>query len=280
VRTSSLASYFFGSNTPKHNPARYLRLVTSLAQLAQKERMLRPGPLVVNTPGWVRGFGVQLQQEIIKAAQATTLVMLHATDAAPPLSSEETAVAPDAHTLHMAPLVRIQSTRLSATDTRELAFAAYLGVEHVAALPFAQVDVLLPPAVPASQLLRVLNSSIVGVTILEDEVPAQEAGRPMRVLTGEEALPPRCQLLALVQSVDALAMRIELITPLALPARRRVRLHLGDLYPTATLLARRAGPAAASAPYLVLASQLHDGSGAAETMTARPSLQRKKHRKS
>ena len=288
VRSSAMASHFLGSTTPKHDPVHFMRLVAALASLAAKERILRPGPLIVNTPGWLRGYGPLLQQQIIAAVQGTLLVMLHASDAAPALSLDEvSAVAPDSHTLHLAPLVRgAKSARLAATDARELSLAAYFGGQHRVTLSFAQVDVALPAALPPSQLLRALHASVVGVALLNAEAPAGERHGPLRIITGESDAdaPPRCHLLALVQCVDALARRVELVTPVPLPAQRRVRLFLGDMYPSAVMLTRRAGGAqasvapASSAPYLSLASLVHEGSGA-EAMAARPSLQRKKHRK-
>lgn len=307
--STSIASFFFGSTTPKQNPSLFIDLVTQLAEIAAKERVLRPGPLIVNTPGWLRGFGPILQQQIVRSVQATDLVMLHQASSPAPLSPEEVAnVCPEARTLHLGPLVRSAAPRLAAGDARELCLTSYLRGEHTAVVSFGQVQVSLPHGIPPSQLLRILNASVVGVVLLEDaekdSSAEQEDKLCVLLIEGDESRTMfhrlQCKTLGLVQSIDALSRRVELVLPFALPARTRLRLILGsaDIYPSSAFLSRRNNDitnneaanaitsdtvtqksAASSLPYLAMSSQLQH-EAFSSIMTTRPSLQRKKYRKS
>ena len=81
ARRQRLRTLFYGYVTPLHDPRRYVELARRLLHTARAARQstAAPLPLVINTIGWVHGFGATLAEQIAKVVQPT--LVLH-TDAA------------------------------------------------------------------------------------------------------------------------------------------------------------------------------------------------------
>ncbi|GMM37004.1 polynucleotide 5'-hydroxyl-kinase [Saccharomycopsis crataegensis] len=68
---------YFGFNNPMENPDWYLTLVAKLFQERYEDNdLVRQVPLLVNMPGWIKGYGVQLIYKIIKIIKPTDIVYL------------------------------------------------------------------------------------------------------------------------------------------------------------------------------------------------------------
>jgi polynucleotide 5'-kinase involved in rRNA processing len=55
-----IKQYFINTADPAHDPDKYIALVTKLLDLCNEQRF------VMNTCGWVDGFGAVMLQEILK----------------------------------------------------------------------------------------------------------------------------------------------------------------------------------------------------------------------
>lgn len=73
---SYASNEYFGFNNSMENPGYYLQLIEKLYKEYQRGDYLRQVPLIVNTPGWVKGYGVELVSQIIKIIKPTDVIYL------------------------------------------------------------------------------------------------------------------------------------------------------------------------------------------------------------
>ncbi|EGV65796.1 hypothetical protein CANTEDRAFT_118501 [Yamadazyma tenuis ATCC 10573] len=78
--------YFYGFTTPQGNPELYLKITKSLIEHYQKNLKPKGHHLIINTPGWVKGYGKELLTEITEWVQPDHLILLSANK----LDNEET----------------------------------------------------------------------------------------------------------------------------------------------------------------------------------------------
>ncbi|KAH3901600.1 polynucleotide 5'-hydroxyl-kinase SCDLUD_001364 [Saccharomycodes ludwigii] len=67
-------TFFIGSPSPNEQPIRYLKLCEKLIDdLFQTDPLT---PCIINLTGWIKGFGIQILNEIIKAYKPTDIILL------------------------------------------------------------------------------------------------------------------------------------------------------------------------------------------------------------
>ncbi|CEP60557.1 polynucleotide 5'-hydroxyl-kinase LALA0_S01e13652g [Lachancea lanzarotensis] len=65
---------YVGTNTPSAFPSKYLAEITELIDIAANE--VHIGSTVLNVPGWVKGFGIQIVNNIISRFKPTHILLL------------------------------------------------------------------------------------------------------------------------------------------------------------------------------------------------------------
>lgn len=68
--------YYYGASSPQTNPQLYLRIIESLIQYYFQVLKHKGHFLIINTPGWVKGYGKQLLVEITKLINPDHLILL------------------------------------------------------------------------------------------------------------------------------------------------------------------------------------------------------------
>ncbi|KAG7792648.1 hypothetical protein KL929_001366 [Ogataea haglerorum] len=63
---------YIGFNTPQRQPIKYISQLKALSSHMDMEN----GPLLINSPGWIKGFGVEILKELTDAVRPTHLVYL------------------------------------------------------------------------------------------------------------------------------------------------------------------------------------------------------------
>lgn len=74
--STATTSLYYGFTTPQLQPTRYLEIVKALWQVYDQVHRPRGSHLIINTPGWIKGFGKQLLDEITALARPDSLVYL------------------------------------------------------------------------------------------------------------------------------------------------------------------------------------------------------------
>lgn len=70
-------NHFIGFNSSKDQPKRYVELAGKLMDLYNKEGLLQNESLLINTPGWLKGFGLEIMKELIDTIKPTHLIYLN-----------------------------------------------------------------------------------------------------------------------------------------------------------------------------------------------------------
>lgn len=181
---------FIGSASPKGDPAAFFQSVVSLLE-HHRERSLagEQVPTVINTNGWVKGLGLQLILDTIRVAAPDMVVQLETSVAGrnlpglSPLPPRELQLwaCPDPSSaddpkVAVLPAVRWdnlpqkgKSFHFAPKNLRELALLSYFHSENVDGtapwrVPLDAVRLAAPPdLIPPTEVLRVLNASIIGL---------------------------------------------------------------------------------------------------------------------
>ncbi|KAH3684572.1 hypothetical protein WICPIJ_004462 [Wickerhamomyces pijperi] len=85
---SQQTSHYIGFTSPKDQPLRFNALLQDLMNKYTNDGELKNESLLINTPGWVKGYGVNLTRVIIEKIRPTHVVYLHSSNAAVPVKSE------------------------------------------------------------------------------------------------------------------------------------------------------------------------------------------------
>lgn len=67
---------YFGYSTPAHHPKLYLQIIRQLLDQYQKQHASHRRPLVINTPGWIKGVGKDLLRQICDMIHIDHLVIM------------------------------------------------------------------------------------------------------------------------------------------------------------------------------------------------------------
>ncbi|ODV95735.1 hypothetical protein PACTADRAFT_49197 [Pachysolen tannophilus NRRL Y-2460] len=78
--SSILFEQYLGSSSPNRQPARYQELIKNLYNYYEKYLQEKNQPLLINTPGYVKGFGVELLKNLINVVKPTHLIYLSNND--------------------------------------------------------------------------------------------------------------------------------------------------------------------------------------------------------
>jgi hypothetical protein len=71
-------AHFLGDTTPRDEPARYLAMLEELLGFYARENASQTMPLIVNTPGWVKGLGADLASRLEHLACPTLIIDMRA----------------------------------------------------------------------------------------------------------------------------------------------------------------------------------------------------------
>ncbi|KAG9400643.1 Polynucleotide 5'-hydroxyl-kinase nol9 [Aphanomyces cochlioides] len=292
-------SYFFGFSSPKADPTLYMNAVEALvAAYASHDTFI---PLVINTDGWIKSMGYDLLNATLTATSPAHVVQVVALSKAKsfdvPISSEW-----KLHPIEMWDADPPQPTR-SSKELRQFRLHAYfLGDVPVPGnvslvnvhctseqtrygrllstiypqqvpyrVPFANVALRISGAsVPPSQVLHVLNGSVVGLCIHPHDVKPANDG-PLVVL--DNPMVP-CVGHGIVRSIDVERREYHIVTPVPRKILQHVNLLVrGHISLAFQLLDQSA--VYGHTPYVVVDVLPAEGTGAS-LMESRNNLKRKK----
>ncbi|KAL2335721.1 hypothetical protein Fmac_016934 [Flemingia macrophylla] len=240
---------FFGDVSSKRDPSTYLSYVFALYDYYQKECCIsekgeNPSkielPLVVNTPGWVKGIGYDVLVNMLKYISPTHVVKISISRESKNLPAgkfwldgehDETINLIEINSAHYDLLNRSMLVRKDARLLRELRIMAYFKqcfssdsnistikeLAHALAshcpyeVPIASIKIQhLHCEVPSSEIFFTLNATIVGLAVNSE---------------GPENL-PWCLGLGIVRGIDMVKGVLYVITPVPCSSLEKVNLLL------------------------------------------------------
>jgi len=68
--------HYFGFTTPLHQPTLYVKLITHLFRHYLLVHKPKGNHLIINTPGWIKGYGKEILIELTKVINPTKLILL------------------------------------------------------------------------------------------------------------------------------------------------------------------------------------------------------------
>lgn len=74
---SSSLSHYVGFSSPKDQPLRYNDLVSNLVHEYNTDGLVKNESLLINTPGWIKGYGTTLTKSLIEKVKPTHVVYLN-----------------------------------------------------------------------------------------------------------------------------------------------------------------------------------------------------------
>jgi polynucleotide 5'-hydroxyl-kinase GRC3/NOL9 len=75
--THESINHFIGFSSPKDQPKRYGLLINDLIKRYNSDGLLKNETLLINTPGWIKGYGLNLTKELIEKLKPTHLIYLN-----------------------------------------------------------------------------------------------------------------------------------------------------------------------------------------------------------
>ncbi|KAI5806323.1 hypothetical protein EDC01DRAFT_725221 [Geopyxis carbonaria] len=225
--SSALRMHHTGSKSPKEDPSDHVACLTNLAAAAPTD-----APLLVNTPGWIKGLGLDLLESTIAAAAATDIVTLDIPRQEAPLAPADCVV----HALPAAP-APVAQRRFTGADLRALQTMSYF---HRTPAPAGwdfstPLTGFAPWRVPAEELAL----AILGERVEREHVAAAVEGTVVALVVMAPAAVPapvdddaapgglplvdadelpmpadsRCAGLAVVRALDSARGEVQLLTP-------------------------------------------------------------------
>ncbi|CAL9104933.1 unnamed protein product [Musa textilis] len=243
--------FFFGDVSSKSDPKAYLDCTFNLYDYFirvhyQPNELNHPGkalPLIINTPGWVKGTGFDLLVEKLRYISPRQVVQIRISVESKNLPGSTFWLDNDQQEPHIfllnsarhnyenqSILVRKDACRmrdqrlfdyfkqcfpsnLNILTNKELAHALAAIAPYV--VPFAKIKVVhLHCQVPSSEIFHSLNATIVGLAVSSD-VPAKSRSDT-----------PWCVGLGIVRAIDAVRGLLYVITPVPLGTLQKVDLLL------------------------------------------------------
>ncbi|BFZ59178.1 Polynucleotide 5'-hydroxyl-kinase grc3 [Saitoella coloradoensis] len=237
-------AHFLGATSPKDDPGHYLDCVANLVSVhPSAPSSIATAPLVINTPGWTKGTGLDLLSSVIGLSNATHVIFL-----GDRFESEITRIIPSnvgLFTVETAHELVSQNSKTSAADNRTLGMISYFhslggrkwdfGTPLVGWAPWvvdyagpeAGVDALtvLGDEIMPDEIGLAVNGTVVGVVLLDAAegqgltravVRARQDGLPV-LPTGGAPLDPqtsRCVGLAIIRGIDTSKQQLQLLTPI------------------------------------------------------------------
>ncbi|CAN6633776.1 hypothetical protein TRVA0_014S01332 [Trichomonascus vanleenenianus] len=239
-RALPLRAHCLGDVSPKDEPGLYLSYMRDLFKVYSENQKVSEAPLIINTPGWTRGLGLDLLVQISNETQPTHIIFLGPED-----SQEQIFGAlgrPDARcmTPEMVGLQQI-SPRYTSTDIRNLHLLCYLYnydfSSHMTEvspyeLPYKSsssdadgaisgVLIQQDDGIDSTDVALALNGTMVAVMAVDKDTDIQTDGdvdglpyitNPTHVLAPSASHTLGC---AIIQSIDTENKLIRLLTPLS-----------------------------------------------------------------
>ncbi|KAM6569841.1 hypothetical protein CsatB_017826 [Cannabis sativa] len=221
-------SFFFGDTSSKRDPKGYLSYISALYDYyrkeystANKEKTTKSElPLVVNTPGWVKGVGYEILVDMLKYIAPTHVVKINISTKNKNLPGG--AFWLDYHSEEMVNLIEINAARQDSYN-RSQCFASNLNISTIKELanalasqppyevPISSIKIRhLYSQVPPTEIFYSLNATIVGLAVSFEE---------------SESL-PWCVGLGIVRGIDTLKGVLYVITPVPPSTLEKVDLFL------------------------------------------------------
>ncbi|GAO46592.1 hypothetical protein G7K_0819-t1 [Saitoella complicata NRRL Y-17804] len=235
-------AHFLGATSPKDDPGHYLDCVANLVSVHSNAPSIATAPLVINTPGWTKGTGLELLESVIGLSNATHVIFL-----GDRFESEITRIVPSnvgLFTVETAHELVSQNSKMSAADNRTLGMISYfhsLGgskwdfstslvgwapwvVDYTG--PEAGVDALtvLGDEIMPDEVGLAVNGTVVGVVLLD---AAEGQGLTQAVVRAQDGLPvlptggapldpqtSQCVGLAIIRGIDTAKQQLQLLTPI------------------------------------------------------------------
>ncbi|PWW71636.1 hypothetical protein C7212DRAFT_367157 [Tuber magnatum] len=199
-----ITAHHTGYTTPREDPSAYIRAILALLSDYRSAALTNPGPLLINSAGWVKSLGLELLQEIIQASCTTDIIYItpalgHSipiTDVLPPTNP------PRMHVLESS--AASENTRFTAADLRMLQTSSFMHycpdtlrwvVKPLAEvppwrLPYAGghpaidgVSILHEEDLSPTELLTAIDGTLVAIVEVDDEESISEtAERQMPLL--------------------------------------------------------------------------------------------------
>lgn len=235
-------AFSLGFTSPKDDPSLYLKYSSSLFSEYQKSLISKPSSLIINTPGWIRGLGLDLMSQVAQNMAPTHVVYLGTAEAR---ESIKMAVnCPDdrfyaVDTVLPSPsLAEIPTSKLTQSDLRaiqtmsyfhSLDFSKHLTTISPFNVPFGSngitaVAVQNSEGIMHEDVELCINGTVVAIVVVDEDVDLEamtiytEGSLPWipsdRLPQSLAAEMSRCIGLAVVQSVDGTS--INLLTPIPL----------------------------------------------------------------
>lgn len=255
-------AHYVGSPTPRSNPSHYLSCIATLMEVYRVElqhagfseshdipcgRKHSNIPLVVNTHGWVKGFGAELARKIEETVEPTHIFDFNGVDRSPLKCRRDPSFSAEVLPLQYTLLPITPSPRLSkytAADHRSMSLLSYF---H-ATFHSSASDVSWPSPVPLftmvpwevswkvaidgivltgagaedvllEDLPSALNCSVVGLIALDDNRPKSLGDHKTRLPFVQGSLPPsptesRCLGLGIVRALSETRNIFHIISPI------------------------------------------------------------------
>ncbi|CUS12268.1 unnamed protein product, partial [Tuber aestivum] len=245
-----ITAHHIGYISPREDPSAYIRAILALLSDYRSAALTDPGPLLINSAGWVKSLGLELLQEIIQASCTTDIIYItpalgHSipiTDVLPPTNP------PRVHVLESSSTS--ENVRFTAADLRTLQTSSFMHycpdtlrwvVKPLAEmqpwrLPYAGahpaidgVSILHEDLSPA-ELLTAIDGTLVAIVEVDDEESISGTGKIILTPEGLPYLPnppmperSRAVGMALIKGVDVEKREVWVVATLSSDAAERLR---------------------------------------------------------
>lgn len=247
-----ITAHHIGYTSPREDPSAYIRAILALLSDYRSAALTDPGPLLINSAGWVKSLGLELLQEIIQASHATDVIYITSalSHSIPIMDVLPQKNPPRMHVLESC--ATSESPRFTAADLRTLQTSSFMHyspdtlrwvVKPLAEiqpwrLPYAGehpaidgVSLLHEEDLSPTELLTAIDGTLVAIVEVDnDEESINEAAKTILTPEGLPYLstPPapersRAVGMALVKGVDVEKREIWVVATLSANAAEELR---------------------------------------------------------
>jgi polynucleotide 5'-hydroxyl-kinase GRC3/NOL9 len=286
-----IKAHALGDLSPKDQPGSYLSFANDLLRVYQTQLTTRPAPLIINTPGWARGLGLDLTVQIANDGQLSHVIYLGSQEGQDTmrqaLSSVPSFFAPENA------LTQSWTSKYSSPDLRTLQTISYFHSlnfnQHLTEIPpysasyvsseIKGFHVQKDEGILPEDMDICFNGTVVHIVEVEENVyiETKESTDLPLLKTPQVALDPatsKCLGYAIVQSLDKDNQQIRLLTPIDVSGLKKKSLVLvrGRLQiPLWILWNHKMAKTQSDAPYLSKSGTVGAGSA---TQKVRRNIQR------
>jgi len=248
-----ITAHHIGYTSPREDPSAYIRAILALLSDYHSAALTDPGPLLINSAGWVKSLGLELLQEIIQASRATDVIYITSAlgHSIPVMDVLPLTDPPRVHVLESC--TTSENTRFTAADLRTLQTSSFMHycpdtlrwvVKPLAEiqpwrLPYAGahpaidgVSLLHEEDLSPAELLTAIDGTLVAIVEVDNDEESINETTTKIILTPEGlpylSTPPapersRAVGMALIKGVDVEKREIWVVTTLSADAAERLR---------------------------------------------------------